>query len=147
MVPARTPLLWFAQSQTSNAPRFRCDVHSLFIDKSMRYNYYPSMRTVFRDRHERLRYAKFVEVARRLRENPAIIADAHAFVLAHMHPDPSQRAYAKHWLMVLTLPVEMMIDKLLADSPEGDLLRDTAPPFGKGFTSREVAEIIDRLHA
>ena len=105
------------------------------------------MKTAFRDRREQLRYAKFVEVARRLRQNPAIIDDARGFVLAHMHPDPHQRAYAERWLVVLALSVETMIDKLLTDDAEGDLLRDTAPPFGKGFTSREVAELIDKLHA
>lgn len=105
------------------------------------------MKTAFRGRHEQLRYAKFAEIARRLRENPAIIKDARRFVLAHMRPDPHQRAYAERWLVVLGLPVETMIDKLLADNPEGDLPRDSAPPFGKGFTSREVAELIDRLDA
>jgi hypothetical protein len=105
------------------------------------------MKTAFRDRHEQLRYAKFVEITRRLRRNPAMIDDTRAFVLTHMQTDPHQRAYADRWLAVLALPVEMISDKLLADSPEGDLLRDTAPPFGRGFTSREVAELIDRLHA
>jgi hypothetical protein len=105
------------------------------------------MKTAFRDRHEHLRYAKFVEVAHHLRQNPAMIDDARAFVSAHMQTDPHQRAHADRWLAVLGLPVEMIIDKLLADSPEGDLLRDTAPPFGAGFASREVAEIIDKLHA
>ena len=105
------------------------------------------MKTAFRDRHEQLRYAKFVEVARRVRQNPAIIDDARAFVSAHMLTDPHQRAYAERWLTVLDLPVEVMIDKLLADSQEGDLLRDTAPPFGRGFTSREIAELIGTRHA
>jgi hypothetical protein len=104
------------------------------------------MKTAFRERHEQLRYAKFVEVSRRLRQNPAMIDDARAF-LTHMQTDPHQRAYADRWIAVLALPVEMIIDKLLADSPEGDLLRDTAPPFGRGFSSREVADLIDRLHA
>jgi hypothetical protein len=105
------------------------------------------MKTAFRDRHEKLRYAKFLEVARRLRQNPAMIDEARAFVLAHMKTDTHQRTYADRWLAVLGLPVEIIIDTLLADSPEGDLLRDTAPPFGPGFTSREVAELIDRMHA
>jgi hypothetical protein len=105
------------------------------------------MKTAFRDRHEQLRYAKFVEVARRLRQNPAMIDDARAFILTHMQSDPHQREYADRWVAVLALRVEMIIDKLLAESPEGDLLRDTAPPFGRGFLSREVAELIDRLHA
>lgn len=105
------------------------------------------MKTAFRDRHEQLHYLKFVEVTRRLRQNPAMIDDARGYVLTHMQTDPHLRAYADRWLAVLRLPVEMIIDKLLADSPEGDLLRDTAPPFGRGFASREVAELIDRLNA
>jgi hypothetical protein len=76
-----------------------------------------------------------------------MIHDARAFVLTHMRTDPHQCAYADRWLAVLGLPVEMIIDKLLADSPEGDLLRDTAPPFGAGFASREVAKLIDKLDA
>jgi hypothetical protein len=105
------------------------------------------MKAAFRDRHEQLRYAKFVEVARRLRQHPPMIDDARDFVLAHMQTDPHQRDYADRWLAVLILPVEMIIEKLLADSPEGDLLRDTAPPFGRGLASREVAELIGRLRA
>jgi len=91
------------------------------------------LKTVFRDRHEQLRYAKFVEVARRLQEQPGIIDDTRGFVETHMLTDPHHRAYPDCWLAVLALPIEMIIDKLLADTPEGDLLRDTAPPFGRGF--------------
>jgi hypothetical protein len=36
---------------------------------------------------------------------------------------------------------------LTEDSPRGQLLRETRPVFGKGLTSREVAELIERADA
>ena len=43
-------------------------------------------------------------------------------------------------------PVEVAA-ALTEDSPRGQLLRETGPVFGKGLTSREVAELIAHADA
>ena len=103
------------------------------------------MKTKFRNRHDQIKYAKFVEIMRRVRRDPAMIHDARDFVTRYMLPDPHQATYAGQWLHVLSLPADEIAQLLLADTPEGELLRDTAPPFGRGLTSRDVAEIISAL--
>jgi hypothetical protein len=48
------------------------------------------------------------------------------------------------WRELLGLPAEDIAAALIEDSDRGQLLRDTSPVFGKGFTSREVVELRDR---
>jgi hypothetical protein len=105
------------------------------------------MKTSFRDRHERLKYLKACETARRIVGDPGLIEQARRFVEEAMAPDPHQRAYTVIWRELPGLPAEDIATALTEDSDRGQLLRDTSPVFGKGFTSREIVELRDRDRA
>jgi hypothetical protein len=102
------------------------------------------MKTSFRDRHERLKYLKACETARRIVDDPGLIEEARRFVEAAMAPDPRQHAYTLMWRELLSRLSEEIAAALVEDSERGQLLRDTSPVFGKGFTSREVVALLDR---
>jgi len=95
----------------------------------------------FHDRHEWIDFLKASEVARRILADPAMIADARRFVAWRMEPDPHQRDYALMWRELLARSPAEIAAALIEDS-RGRLLRETRPVFGKGLTSREVAELI-----
>jgi hypothetical protein len=105
------------------------------------------MKTSFRDRHERLKYLKACETARRIVGDPGLIEQARHYVEKAMAPDPHQRAYTLIWRELPGLPAEAIAAALLEDSDQGQLLRDTSPVFSKRFTSREVVELRDRDRA
>jgi hypothetical protein len=96
----------------------------------------------FHDRHEWIDFLKASEVARRIQADPSTLEDARRFVAWRMVPDPHQRDYARMWQELLTRSPAEIAAALTEDSPSGRLLRETAPVFGKGLTSREVAELI-----
>jgi len=100
----------------------------------------------FHDRHEWIDFLKASEVARRLLADPSMIADARQFVGRRMEPDPHQYEYAVMWRELLSRSPAEIAAALTEDSPRGRLLRETAPVFGKGLTSREVAELIVHPH-
>jgi len=101
----------------------------------------------FHDRHEWIDYLKACEVARRIVADPSMIGDAQRFVASRMAPDPHQRDYALMWQDLLSRPPEEIAMALTEDSPRGRLLRETSPVFGKGLTSRDVAELIAHADA
>jgi hypothetical protein len=101
----------------------------------------------FHDRHEWIDYLKACEVARRIVADPSMIADAQSFVAKWMLPDPHQRDYALMWQELLSQPPPEIAAALTEDSPRGRLLRETRPVFGKGLTSRDVAELIAHADA
>lgn len=105
------------------------------------------MATRFHDRHEWIDFLKVREVARRIVADPSMIDDARRFVETHMAGDPHQQTYALMWLDLLRLPAEEIAAAMIEDSDRGRLLRETSPPFGKGLTSREVADLIERANA
>jgi hypothetical protein len=96
----------------------------------------------FHDRHEWIDFLKASEVARRILADPSSIADARMFVERRMGLDPHQHDYAVMWRELLSRSPAEIAAALTDDSPRGRLLRETAPVFGKGLTSREVAELI-----
>jgi hypothetical protein len=96
------------------------------------------MKTALRDRHERLKYLKGCETARRVVHDLRLSEQAQSFDEAAMAPDPHQRVYTAMWREVLSLSAEAIAAALIEDSERGQLLRDTSPVFGKGFTYREV---------
>jgi hypothetical protein len=96
----------------------------------------------FHDRPEWIDYLKATEVARRIVADPSAIDDAKQFVARRMEPDPHQRDYAKMWGELLAQPPAEIAAALTEDSPRGRLLRETRPVFGKGLTSREVADLL-----
>ena len=105
------------------------------------------MKTVFYDRHERLRYLKACEIARRIVRDPRQIEQARRFVEEAMAPDPHQSTYTAMWREILSLPAQDIAAALIEDSEKGQLLRDTSPVFGDGFTSQEVVALLDRDRA
>ena len=96
----------------------------------------------FHDRHEWIDFLNASELARRILADPSMIADARRFVARRMAPDPHQRDYAVMWDELLSRPPAEIAAALTEDCPRGRLLRETAPVFGKGLTSQEVAELI-----
>src|ERR1700734_2720495 len=96
----------------------------------------------FYDRHEWIDYLKATEVARRIVADPSAIDDAKQFVAWRMAPDPHQRDYAEMWQELLARPSVEIAASLTEDSRRGRLPRETRPVFGKGLTSREVADLI-----
>jgi len=105
------------------------------------------MATRFHDRHEWIDYLKACEVARRLVADPSTIDDARRFMERHMVPDPHQRAYVHMWQDLLQRAPAEIAAALTEDSARGRLLRETSPVFGKGLTSREVADLIAQADA
>lgn len=101
----------------------------------------------FHDRHEWITYLKACEVARRIVADSSMIADAQRFVANRMLPDPHQRDYALMGRDLLSRPPVEIAAALIEDSPRGQLLRETGPVFGKGLTSRDVAELIAHADA
>jgi hypothetical protein len=51
------------------------------------------------------------------------------------------------WQDLLSRSPAEIAAALTEDSPRGRLLLETAPVFGKGLTSREVADLIVQAHA
>ena len=100
------------------------------------------MTMCFHDRHEWIDFLKASEVARRILADTSMIADAKKFVAKRMAPDPHQREYALMWQDLLSRSPAEIATALTEDSPRGRLLRETRPVFGKGLTSREVADLI-----
>jgi hypothetical protein len=92
-------------------------------------------------------FLKAQEVARRILADPSMIADAQRFVETRILLDPHQRAYAIMWRDLLNRPPAEIAAALTKDSAPGRLLRETRPVFGKGLTSREVAELIEHADA
>ncbi len=101
----------------------------------------------FHDRHDCLRFLKARETARRIREDPALIASARTFVAGFMVPDPHQRRYAALWLDLLARGADEIAAALTEDSEQGRLLRETSPVFGPGLTSREIVALQERADA
>ena len=93
----------------------------------------------FHDRHEWIDFLKACEMARRLVADPSMVADAQRFVVERMLADPHQRRYALMWQDLLSRPPVEIAAALTEDSPHGRLLRETAPVFGKGLTSRATS--------
>jgi hypothetical protein len=105
------------------------------------------MKTCFRDRHDRVDYLKVCEVARRIVDDPLLIAAARDFVETVMLADAHQRVHAEMWGAVLRLPPTEIARALVADTPRGQLLRETRPVFGKGLSSREVVALLEAVGA
>jgi hypothetical protein len=104
------------------------------------------MKTRFRDRHERLKYLKACETARRIHSDPGLVP-ARQFMERAMAPDPHQSVYTAMWRELLNRPAKEIAAALVEDSDRGELLRDTSPVFGRGFTSRQVVALLDRDRA
>jgi len=99
----------------------------------------------FHDHNKRRAYALARFVAARLVDNPGLVAAGLDYVARHMDPDPRQRPYAAAWRGLLALDTSEIARRLLADTPEGDLLRDTMPVLYVP-TDAERAAIFAQAH-
>ncbi|WP_158928640.1 hypothetical protein [Acidisphaera sp. S103] len=105
------------------------------------------MKTCFCDRHDRVDYLKVCEVARRIVDDPLLIATARDFVETVMLADPHQRIHAEMWRALLRRSPAEIAEALVEDTPRGQLLRETRPVFGKGLSSREVVALLEAADA
>ncbi|MGG5821244.1 hypothetical protein [Falsiroseomonas sp. HW251] len=98
----------------------------------------------FHDRHEHLQYLKAEFVARRIVDTPAVIDEARAFIDRFWRDDPHAAHYLAIWDELLTGAPAEIADRLTEDTPRGQYLRETCPPFGV-ITARQVAELLDGM--
>jgi hypothetical protein len=87
------------------------------------------LKTDFYDRHERRAYLRAVEIAKRIVEDPKIIANAAAYLERHVRPDPHQRGVYDTWKVLLTREPGFIARSMLEDSDQGAELRNSAPVF------------------
>lgn len=91
----------------------------------------------FHDRHEERTYLRAVETARRILDDPSLIAKGAIHLERFMSPDPRQAACYLLWREVLADGAERLVRRLLADSDEGRALRESSPVFVT-FTPEEL---------
>lgn len=83
----------------------------------------------FYDRHEKRSYLAAREIARRIVDDPDLLLAGREFIERFMRPDPHQELYYRLWDELLRLPPTEIARRLLEDSDQGALLRDTYPVF------------------
>jgi hypothetical protein len=88
-----------------------------------------SSKQSFWDRHEMRAYFRAAEIGRRLVQDPRLVAVGREYIERFMRNDPHQAYYYRLWSHTLTLAPEDIARKLLEDSPDGALLRDSCPCF------------------
>jgi hypothetical protein len=89
----------------------------------------PGAKQTFRDRYELRSYARAVLLAKRLTDDPDLVARGHAYLERFVGTDPRQQRIYALWVDALRLPLEDMLRDLLADTARGAALRETAPVF------------------
>ncbi|MDP3746714.1 MAG: hypothetical protein Q8Q88_06650 [Phenylobacterium sp.] len=87
------------------------------------------LKRVFRDRYELRTYVRALLLAKRLLENPGLIAKGQAYLERFVRTDPRQRDIYEFWSEAVRLPVGQLVSDLLADDERGASLRETAPVF------------------
>jgi hypothetical protein len=80
-------------------------------------------------RHAKFKHALLREVCERLRRDPALVANGRRYIERFMAPDPRMAEYYALWREVIELPVDTICDRLRAETPEGEALRDSCPVF------------------
>jgi hypothetical protein len=86
-------------------------------------------KTTFYDRFEQRSYALAQEVARRIVDEPSLVRAGADHLDRFVRPDPHQRRYYELWSEILILPPAEIARRLLADTAQGALLRETCPVF------------------
>jgi hypothetical protein len=87
------------------------------------------LKTTFYDRYEERNYRRFVEIARRIVDEPNAIAVAASYLAKHVANDPHLHAAYEVWKEALSLRPTEIARRLLEDSENGAYLRGTAPVF------------------
>jgi hypothetical protein len=83
----------------------------------------------FYDRHHAFEFLVGCEVARRLLEDPSLIAMARIKLEEHLGGIPNHRDAYNLWSKLIELPVEEVARKLSQNDDEGDYIRQTMPSF------------------
>lgn len=96
------------------------------------------------DRNKARSYELARIVAAKLIENPSLVEEGRKYLDRHMKHDPAYRAHYQMWSKLLELSAKEIASRLLADGPEGELLRDTRPVFYVP-SNAERAEAFDRV--
>jgi hypothetical protein len=91
----------------------------------------------FHDAHERRAYARAVETAKRIVDDPALVERGRHFAERFMRPDPHMARYYEMWSKLLDEDPGTIARSLIEDSQRGALLRDSSPVF-VAFTRREL---------
>lgn len=81
------------------------------------------------DRNKRHNYELACLIAAKLIEDPSLVEHGRRHLERHIKCSPFQRRYYEMWSKLLTLEPREIASRLVAQSPEGDLLRDTRPVF------------------
>ena len=81
------------------------------------------------DRNKAFSFELARVVAERLMADGSLIEEGRRYLDRHMRDDPGQQRYYRLWSKLLDLGPEAIASRLLADSAEGALLRDTRPVF------------------
>jgi hypothetical protein len=83
----------------------------------------------FHDRHHAFEFLVGCEVARRLLEDPSLIAVARLKLEDQLGDVPSHRDAYNLWSKLLELPVDEVARRLCLNDEEGDYIRQTSPSF------------------
>ncbi|MGE0501029.1 MAG: hypothetical protein AB7I79_05130 [Rhizobiaceae bacterium] len=81
------------------------------------------------DRSQRLKYLYARETAARLIANPALVERAREYLTTKIAPNPRLRSYYVLWRALIERPADEIAERLLADTAEGEKLRDSMPVF------------------
>jgi hypothetical protein len=87
------------------------------------------VRSTHYDRNKERSYELARIVAAKLVGNPALIEEGRKYLERYVKDAPGQHRRHELWTTILKLNVEEIATRLLANSPEGELLRDTRPVF------------------
>ena len=82
-----------------------------------------------RDRNREFKLALFRETCSRILDDPTLIENGRRHMQRFMAKDSRMSKYYQLWQSVIDLPPTEMCRRLLADTPEGEALRDSSPVF------------------
>jgi hypothetical protein len=98
------------------------------------------LKTSFYDSHERRSYVRMMEVAARIVDDSSLTNRGRDFLERFVRDDPHQAVAYRAWVELLRGPPETIARELLADSPRGAALRDSAPVF-VAFSAAQAKEL------
>ena len=88
-----------------------------------------SLKSEFRDAHERRAYRRAMEIAKRIVDKPALVLQGRTYLERFIREDPHQRRVYETWDKLVDEEPQAIGRQLLADDAIGAFLRETAPVF------------------
>ncbi|WP_297515459.1 hypothetical protein [uncultured Caulobacter sp.] len=86
-------------------------------------------KTRFHDAHDRRAFARALEIATRLLEDPSLLGQGSTYLDRFVRSDPRQARAYDLWRGLLAEGAEHVALALIADDERGAYLRETAPVF------------------